>query len=207
MVKRYSIRYKLKYVPSYYEGLSEQQEAEQKTVMDFKNGIYDEDVCQWFLHTISSKIHNFESEFVVCFIPSSGGDEKTRNRFNTLYEYLKEKLPSEVYINDIGYIGERTPTHIIGEDKDNNEIAISVDHFFGKSVILIDDVLTSGNTFESIADQLMDFGASNIYGWFLGRTVHPDLPISQAYLEKKKKMREEELTFEKYVQEHFSEDE
>ena len=141
------------------------------------------------------------------FASSSGGDGKTKKRFNTLYEYLKEKLPCEVYINDIGYIGERTPTHITGENKENNEIAISVDHFFGKSVILIDDVLTSGNTFESIADQLMDFGASNVYGWFLGRTVHPDLPISQAYLEKKKKIREEELAFEKYVQEHFSEDE
>jgi ATP-dependent DNA helicase RecQ len=43
--------------------------------------------------------------------------------------------------------------------------------FKGKGVILFDDIITSGKTFEQTAQRLLNDGAINVVGLFLGRTV------------------------------------
>ena len=191
MITDYRIRYKLRYVPEYYDGLSEQQLKDRKTITDFKKGIYDDEICEWFSETIMNIMKGEDLEYIVCFIPSSKGDEKTIKRYSKLYEYLNIVLFCKVYLNDIGYVGYKPTKHSTGNHIENYNLAISADHFYGKRVILIDDVLTTGRTFNEIAKMLEDFGAANVTGVFLGRTIHPDLPISEEYAQKKQKILEE----------------
>ena len=42
--------------------------------------------------------------------------------------------------------------------------------FVGKRVILFDDVTTTGRSFVQLADNLMDAGATQVVGFFLGKT-------------------------------------
>jgi predicted amidophosphoribosyltransferase len=43
----------------------------------------------------------------------------------------------------------------------------------GKNIILIDDVITRGQTFYDTARKLMAAGAASVTGLFLAKTVHP----------------------------------
>lgn len=48
-----------------------------------------------------------------------------------------------------------------------------------KNVILIDDIITTGETFNKTAEQAMRMGAHSVHGLFLAKTVHPDLPMKE----------------------------
>ena len=58
------------------------------------------------------------------------------------------------------------------------DVALHVPDIFAKKVILIDDILTTGETFYRTAEQTMRMGANYVYGLFLAKTKHPDLPKS-----------------------------
>lgn len=201
---KYIIRYKIQYVPTYYVNLNFQQKEYQTKVLNFKKGISDQETYRWFNYEIEKRINFFEKEYAVCFIPASSGDEITEERYKELYTYLLEHLSCDVYLNDIGFTEKDIPKHLTGEENFTRDIAISVDHIFGKNIILIDDVITSGRTFEKIADKLMAFGALNVYGMFFAKTVNPDLPISPKYQEKKARKQKEREDFQNYVEKHLS---
>ena len=55
-------------------------------------------------------------------------------------------------------------------------ITLNVPDIFTKNVILIDDVITTGETFNRTAEQTMKMGANSVHGLFLAKTIHPDLP-------------------------------
>ena len=38
---KYPLRWKLQYIPSYYDGLNEEQQRDQKVILNFKNGLYE----------------------------------------------------------------------------------------------------------------------------------------------------------------------
>ena len=169
-------RYKMEYIPSYYEGLSEEQQRDQRTVLDFKEGQYDEELMLWFRQNIWNMTKGDEYAWAVCFLPCSSKDEQQK-RFGKLAEYLKENTRVEVHLSTFGYVEKHSPSHLLGKNEiDLMNVAIHVPDIFAKKVILIDDIITTGETFYRTAEQTMRMGANYVYGLFLAKTIHPNLP-------------------------------
>ena len=66
-----------------YEGLTEEQQRDQRIVLDFKDGIYDEDLMRWFRQNIRKITEGDEYFWTICFLPCSS-DEEQQKRFEKL---------------------------------------------------------------------------------------------------------------------------
>ena len=185
---KYQRIWKLNYVPSYYEGISEEQQRDNKIVIDFKNGIYDEDVVIWFRRRIWNITRKDEPAWTVCFMPCSN-DKEQQKRFGKLAEYLKKTTRENICLSAFGFVENRKPSHSSGQTKiDVMDIGINIpdiSKISNNKVIIIDDVLTSGKTFERTADQAMLTGARTVVGLFLAKTKHPNLPKKTKQMSKK----------------------
>lgn len=58
--------------------------------------------------------------------------------------------------------------------------AVNTSKLAGKSVLLVDDISTSGATLAECAGQLRNAGVAAIFGYTLGRTAHLCSPLSQS---------------------------
>ena len=175
----HSIRWKIQYVPTYYEGLNEDQEHDQRIVLNFKDGNYNDDLMLWFRQNIWKLTEGDEYSWSVCFLPCSS-DEEQQKRFGKLEQYLKENTRIEIHLSTFGYVEKQEPSHYIGKsDIDLMNIALHVPDIYMKNVILIDDVITTGETFNRTAEQAMRMGANSVHGLFLAKTIHPALPMKE----------------------------
>ena len=176
---KYPIRWKMQYIPTYYEGLNEEQQRDQRIVLGFKDGIYDEDLMHWFRQNIWKMTEGDEYSWSICFLPCSS-DEEQQKRFGKLEQYLKENTMIETHLSTFGYVEKPEPSHCIGKSDINLiNIALHVPDIYMKNVILIDDIITTGETFNRTAEQAIRMGANSIYGLFLAKTIHPDLPMKE----------------------------
>ena len=178
---KYPIRWKLQYIPTFYEGLSEEQLRDQRVVLDFKDGKYDEDLMLWFRQNIWKMAQGEEYAWSVCFMPCRS-DEEQQKRFGRLAQYLKEKTMVETHLSTFGYVENPEPSHCVGKSSiDRNNISIHVPDIFMKKVILIDDVITTGETFHKTAEQAKRMDAYSVHGLFLAKTIHPNLPMREKH--------------------------
>lgn len=169
-------RWMMDYIPSYYEGLTDEQQRDQRIVLDFKDGQYDEDIMLWFRQNIWKMTEGNEYSWSVCFMPCSS-DEEQQKRFGKLAGYLKENTRVEIHLSTFGYAEKRDPSHQVGKsDIDTMNIALIVPDIFAKNVILVDDIITTGETFDRTAEQALRMGANSVHGLFLAKTIHPNLP-------------------------------
>ena len=51
----------------------------------------------------------------------------------------------------------------------------------GKNIVLIDDIITRGVTFNQVAAKLISLGALSVFGLFLAKTINPDYHPGAAY--------------------------
>lgn len=124
-------------------------------------------ICLWL-------IKDMAVDWTVCFAPCSS-EERGLKRFEPLYNYLKEKLPCEIHMDTLVYLGEKYPSYLWGKKEiDNGVIGIEASHVFGKHVILIDDVICTGKTFNKTGHLLMKAGALSVEGLFFSKTVYPE---------------------------------
>ena len=169
----YNFRWKFQYIPSYYEDISEEQKQINNIVLDFKNGVTNEDTMSWFCRTIWNITKKDDYSWSVCFMPCSS-KETYEIRFGRLAEYLKENTRVDIYLSTYGFINDHSPSHREGKSKINkNDIAINVEHIYNKNIILIDDIITTGETFNAVANMTMFAGARTVLGLFLAKTIHP----------------------------------
>ena len=176
---KYPLRWKLQYIPSYYDELNEEQQRDQKVILNFKNGLYDDNLMSWFRQNIWKMAKEHEYSWSICFLPCSS-DEEQKKRFTKLANYLSEKTKIETHLSTFGY--EEKPEIVHHVDKSNIDmmnIALYVPDIYMKNVILIDDIITTGETFNKTAEQAMRMGAHSVHGLFLAKTVHPDLPMKE----------------------------
>ena len=174
---KYPKRWMMEYIPSFFDGLTAEQEQKQRIVLDFKEGQYNEDTMLWFRQNIWKMTEGDEYSWSICFMPCSS-DKEQQKRFGNLAEYLKENTRVEIHLSTFGYAEQHEPSHQVGKtDIDIMDISIHVPDIFGKNVILIDDIYTTGETFNRTAEQAMRMGAGSIHGLFLAKTIHPDLPM------------------------------
>ena len=157
------------YPKNRFPSVTAQQEADRRAVWNFKDGSY-----TYGLNRLADFIDgNFTKEemknVVVCVIPAST-QYKNDIRYKTMCAKIAEKFP---VINGYNYI-------TINTDRSDSRTQKSSDTVWnlsfsssvrGKTVVLFDDITTRGTSFIQVANRLKEAGASNVHGFFLGKTL------------------------------------
>ena len=163
--------YILEYLPKRYAA-SMKQEADRRACYSFKDGNMSDQVKSALISKVREITGNDKS-WVICFIPASTA-WKTRVRYNELANELSS-LGYQVKMEAVYNEFDRDAEHIAG--KSSNPAAsfgFNSDCVNGKKVLLIDDIITRGQTFNSVADKLRTIGATSVTGLFLAKTINPD---------------------------------
>lgn len=157
------------YPKNRFPNVTAQQEADRRAVWNFKDGSY-----TYGLNRLADFLDgNFTKEemknVVVCVIPAST-QYKNDIRYKTMCAKIAEKFP---VINGYNYI-------TINTDRSDSRTQKSSDTVWnlsfsssvrGKTVVLFDDITTRGTSFIQVANRLKEAGASNVHGFFLGKTL------------------------------------
>ena len=157
------------YPKNRFPSVTSQQEADRRAVWNFKDGSY-----SYGLNRLADFLDgNFTKEemknVVICVIPAST-QYKNDIRYKTMCAKIAEKFP---VINGYNYI-------TINTDRSDSRTQKSSDTVWnlsfsssvrGKTVVLFDDITTRGTSFIQVANKLKEAGASNVHGFFLGKTL------------------------------------
>jgi phosphoribosylpyrophosphate synthetase len=157
------------YPKNRFPSVTAQQEADRRAVWNFKDGSY-----SYGLNRLADFLDgNFTKEemknVVICVIPAST-QYKNDIRYKTMCAKIAEKFP---VINGYNYI-------TINTDRSDSRTQKSSDTVWnlsfsssvrGKTVVLFDDITTRGTSFIQVANKLKEAGASNVHGFFLGKTL------------------------------------
>lgn len=164
--------YITEYLPKRYMATME-QEQDRDMCYAFKNGILTDAMRNMFLNKIKEITHNQKEGWTICFIPASSA-QKTLTRFKNLAAAIKDagynveqKAIYNEYDKESGYLSGKTGNPIEGFGFDRSKI-------YGRKILLIDDIITRGTTFNLTADALRSYGAQSVTGLFLAKTINPD---------------------------------
>jgi len=129
----------------------------------------------FFLNKLEDIIDtDYQSDIVVCYIPPSKANAKSH------IGNIASRLCNRLGLIDGTDCLVRTHTinqaHISGDrsaGRQKNSLAIKNKHLLkNASVLLLDDVITSGNSMRDVMDMLINAGASEIIGLGMGITTH-----------------------------------
>lgn len=169
----YEYRYLMEYLPKRYSATMK-QENDREVIYDFKNGY-----CSLSLmNTIVECIKEIKNEtggnnWRVCFIPAST-KSKTQARYKKLAEAI-QAAGYEVAINAIYNEHDHEAGHLTGKTGNPIEgFGFNASDIAGKKLIVIDDIITRGRTFQMVAEKLETMGAASVTGLFLAKTFNPD---------------------------------
>lgn len=164
--------YLKEYLPVRYDANAEQL-ADRQACYNFKDGILSKDVKNGFLSKIASITQVNKAEWCVCFIPAS-----TKAKTLARYANLRGAIQTAGYTvvkNAIINEHDREAEHISGKTSNPIEgFSFNPEEIRGKKVIVIDDIITRGRTFNMVADKLKAEGAVTVVGLFLAKTINPD---------------------------------
>lgn len=162
----------LEYLPKRYEATQEQEQNRQ-ICYNFKDGYLSETVKNAFLDKIREITGNNTTGWLICFIPASTS-AKTERRFSKLADAIR----SEGYDVELRTVYNKYDTeagHISGKSSNPIEaFGFNAESVKGKNIILIDDIITRGTTFNQAANKISSLGALSVCGLFLARTINPD---------------------------------
>lgn len=176
----YQFYYTMEYLPTRYEA-SSQEWRNRRAVWNFKDGECSDEIIEKLAEYIRKIIREqsgpfsySESDFVICFIPASTRT-KTIRRFSTVAKRLSQKTGVRATLSAITKETDSESEHVSGKSSNpTKDFSFKPDEFRGKTVILIDDVITRGRTFTQTANKMMAVGADNVIGLFVARTINPD---------------------------------
>ena len=164
--------YLKEYLPKRYNASAEQL-ADRQTCYNFKDGILSEEVSKSFLNKIEAITQGNKAAWRICFIPAS-----TQVKTIMRYTNLMSAIQSAGYTADMFTVyneHDREAEHITGKTKNPIEgCGFKADGIAGKNVIVIDDIITRGTTFNMVAEKLLAMGATTVTGLFLAKTINPD---------------------------------
>ena len=160
------------YLPVRYQA-NAQQLADRQTCYNFKDGNINDEVKSGFLNKIQEITNGEKTGWAICFIPAST-KSKTQIRYKKLAEAIQAsgyKVAIDAIYNEhdheAGHLTGKTGNPIEGFGFNTSGIA-------GKKIIVIDDIITRGKTFQMVAEKLMAMGATTVTGLFLAKTINPD---------------------------------
>ena len=165
---RYSYNHLFNYIPVRFRASEEDKKA-RAIVYDFKDGHCSDSVKNEFVR----EINKLGRDKLVCFIPASS-TERTVVRFSSLASYINAHSVNHSSMTAITRSADSQPGYLNGKSSNpTKDFVINQAEVQGESIILIDDVITRGRTFEDTADKLMEAGAVSVVGLFLAKTVYP----------------------------------
>lgn len=179
--RRYYYSAMKEYVPSYHKELTEEQKDAQQAVWNFKEGNYTDEQMEWFAGKVRWRYYNFNAR-VVTFMPCTTKESHLK-RWSRLAEYLQKNTRCKVVLDGLAHHGwDLQPKHLAGRGG-KKYIRVGTDpwEFKDLATILIDDVITTGETFIKTADEIMWADANSVYGLFFAKTVKPDLPVKDSH--------------------------
>ena len=164
--------YFFEYLPKRYVATPHQQQI-RNIVYAFKDGRLPK-INSELVKVIEQLLEGNRSEYALCCIPAST-QNKTKIRFETLINNICSSLGIINGYDIISVKEDHEAQHLSGHTgtivtKLNFDQSI----INGKTIILIDDVITRGKSFSQVASQLKKFGASKIIGIFIAKTINPD---------------------------------
>lgn len=160
------------YLPVRYQA-NAQQLADRQTCYNFKDGNINDEVKSGFLNKIQEITNGEKTGWAICFIPAS-----TKSKTQTRYKKLAEAIQASGYkvaIDAIYNEHDHEAGHLTGKTGNPIEgFGFNTSGIAGKKIIVIDDIITRGKTFQMVAEKLMAMGATTVAGLFLAKTINPD---------------------------------
>ena len=160
------------YLPVRYQA-NAQQLADRQTCYNFKDGNINDEVKSGFLNKIQEITNGEKTGWAICFIPAC-----TKSKTQTRYKKLAEAIQASGYkvaIDAIYNEHDHEAGHLTGKTGNPIEgFGFNTSGIAGKKIIVIDDIITRGKTFQMVAEKLMAMGATTVTGLFLAKTINPD---------------------------------
>lgn len=160
------------YLPVRYQA-NAQQLADRQTCYNFKDGNINDEVKSGFLNKIQEITNGEKTGWAICFIPAS-----TKSKTQTRYKKLAEAIQASGYkvaVDAIYNEHDHEAGHLTGKTGNPIEgFGFNTSGIAGKKIIVIDDIITRGKTFQMVAEKLMAMGATTVTGLFLAKTINPD---------------------------------
>ena len=164
----------MEYLPIRYAG-TPQQVRERKVIYNFKDGYCSQPLKDKLIERINYIKSTYPfGQWRVCFIPASS-HLKTIKRYSELAKYIEQETSCSCDIDTITTNEDRMSGYLSGKRNNPAEnFTVNRNEVRNKNIILIDDIITRGNTFKYTADKLVDNGANNVVGLFVAKTINPD---------------------------------
>ena len=161
----YNYQYLKDYLPVRYQA-NAQQLADRQTCYNFKDGNINDEVKSGFLNKIQEITNGEKTAWIICFIPAS-----TKSKTQTRYKKLAEAIQASGYMVAIDAIyneHDHEAGHLTGKTGNPIEgFGFNTSGIAGKKIIVIDDIITRGKTFQMVAEKLLSMGATTVTGLFL----------------------------------------
>lgn len=145
-------------------------------IYNFKKGIFNDNLPIILSYCILNEIFDIynNEKYYICIIPASNIDSNFIR-----FDKLLQKISSELGINN-GFDLVRRNYSINSSLQNGVKNTINVlegisfsDELIGKNVILLDDVITKGNSLYNFNKKLFELGVNKVHPFFIGRTYYP----------------------------------
>lgn len=164
-----------KYYPVRIKNVGDKEKSERQIIWDFKDGRAYEEVARMTADKLKETFGKGLKDIVFLCVPASTPD-KNELRYKKFSERVCELTHACDGYSHISVTEERLTVHEHRnnekEIRKNNVIEFDTPFFYGKSVILFDDIITKGISYATIAEQLESFGANVLGGFFLAKTFY-----------------------------------
>ena len=175
--KEFKSKYKftlvVKYIPKRYQNLTDWQLENQRLVYDFKDGKVKEAHLQMIVQSVKKIMKDGDPcKWVVCFVPASTQWRQYR-RYSRLARYIHQQTGCDSDPKIVMPKYDRAPSHKTGRSLQREDILMMEDFDYHRHFILVDDLITTGGSFRTVGDLLMERGALSVRGIVFGMTIHP----------------------------------
>lgn len=183
------------YIPSRYLDFSSREQRKfTEAVYSFKDG---KDTCHRQFKEAISRLE-LNEDVLVLFMPCSS-KEKYMVRFARLAKALSFVDGLDPQLFSVTYLNERESKHL-SRDRDDivasSNIVVNSD-IIGKKAILVDDVITTGNSLQEHIKELRMFNVEIVGAVFLAKTVQ--YPSSLSSIKRKARKEEPNWFRDKYL--------
>lgn len=143
---------------------TEEQEKNRNIVLDFLDGDIGHVLKETILIRVKDMIKDESNTHIIAFIPA-WSHEQTIERFSRLAAFLTDNLDSDVYLDAVTLKHDSDPVVM------KKEYSCSTKRVKGMNVILIGDVIYTGESFKKVRDLIMDNGALSVFGFFIAKVI------------------------------------
>lgn len=147
---------------------------QRQEIWSFKSGYNQSNFLNKTLEYIEEIKKNNPNKDII-FIPIPASTDYNNNR---RFKNFSNSVCSQAgIINGFGYlknINDREARHISGICDTNSNLECINESFNDKIIIVFDDVITSGNSFNNACNLILRNNPSTLLGLFLGKTIEYD---------------------------------